>query len=155
IAVLLVTIGTGRDFLETLELCNSIGFSIWGAFELLRFLTRDRLPVIALAVVGVPGGFAVGTKIATLLGATDRFSVVAHDPSQWRLLAGGLLVAMFATSFFIFYWRAESFRADLQTERRRAAEALQAETYAKLALLQAQIEPHFLFNTLANAQSVI
>ena len=65
------------------------------------------------------------------------------------------MIAIFATSFFIFYWRAEAYRADLQSERRRAAEALQSETSAKLALLQAQIEPHFLFNTLANAQSVI
>jgi len=64
-------------------------------------------------------------------------------------------MAIFATGFFIFYWRAEAYRADLQSERRRAAEALQSETSAKLALLQAQIEPHFLFNTLANAQSVI
>lgn len=65
------------------------------------------------------------------------------------------MVAAFATSFFIYYWRAEGYRADLQSERRRAAEARQAETAARLALLQAQIEPHFLFNTLANVQSVI
>jgi LytS/YehU family sensor histidine kinase len=43
----------------------------------------------------------------------------------------------------------------LERERRRAAEALQAETAARLALLQAQIEPHFLFNTLANIHSLI
>jgi sensor histidine kinase YesM len=65
------------------------------------------------------------------------------------------MLALFATTFYMFYWRAESYRADLHSERRRAAEALQSETSAKLALLEAQIEPHFLFNTLANAQSVI
>ncbi|KAF1033818.1 MAG: Sensor histidine kinase BtsS [Burkholderia lata] len=46
-------------------------------------------------------------------------------------------------------------RATLETERREAAEVRQAETAARLALLQAQIEPHFLFNTLANVQSLI
>jgi hypothetical protein len=46
-------------------------------------------------------------------------------------------------------------RADLERERRRAAEALQGETAARLALLQAQIEPHFLFNTLANIDALI
>ncbi|MBF3728005.1 histidine kinase, partial [Burkholderia pseudomallei] len=45
--------------------------------------------------------------------------------------------------------------ASLETQRREAAEARQAETAARLALLQAQIEPHFLFNTLANVQSLI
>jgi sensor histidine kinase YesM len=46
-------------------------------------------------------------------------------------------------------------RNELERERRRAAEALQAETAVRLALLQAQIEPHFLFNTLANIHSLI
>jgi sensor histidine kinase YesM len=83
-------------------------------------------------------------------------SQVAADPShQWRVLVGGLMVATCASLFFIAYFRAEDYRADLESERRRAAEALQAEISAKLALLQAQIEPHFLFNTLANALSVI
>jgi sensor histidine kinase YesM len=45
--------------------------------------------------------------------------------------------------------------AALERERRRAAEALQAETASRLALLQAQIEPHFLFNTLANIHSLV
>jgi signal transduction histidine kinase len=156
ITVLLTTLSADYDFLATLETCNAIGFSIWGVFELLRALSRDRLPLIVRAAIGVPVGFVVGSKIATWVGTADLISEVAQDPTHgWRVLAGGLMVAVFATSFFIFYWRAEAYRADLQSERRRAAEALQAETSAKLALLQAQIEPHFLFNTLANAQSVI
>jgi signal transduction histidine kinase len=156
IAVLLLTLGVDRDFPETLKLCNAIGFCIWGMFELLRWLTRNRLPVLVLAVIGVPAGFIIGSKLASWVGTDNPVSLLAQDPAhQWRMIVGGLIIAVFATSFFIFYWRAESYRADLQTERRRAAEALQAETSAKLALLQAQIEPHFLFNTLANAQSVI
>ncbi len=157
ITVLLVTLRVDDDFLETLKLCNAIGFCIWGMFELLlRGLTRNRLPVPVLAVIAVPVGFVVGSRIAAWTGASNPVSRLAQDPThQWRMIVGGLMIAVSATSFFIFYWRAESDRADLQAERRRAAEALQAETSAKLALLQAQIEPHFLFNTLANAQSVI
>ena len=156
ITVLLITLTVSWDFPETLKLTNAIGFCIWGMFELLRWLTRNRLPVLVLAVIGVPVGFIVGSRIAAWAGAPNPVSLLAQDPAhQWRMIAGGLMIAVFATSFFIFYWRGESYRADLQTERRRAAEALQAETSAQLALLQAQIEPHFLFNTLANAQSVI
>jgi signal transduction histidine kinase len=156
ITVLLLTISKSKDFLETFEISNAIGFSIWGTFELLRIIARDRVSIFALALIAVPAGFVIGSKIAAWTGTTDLISVAAHDPAhQWRLLVGSLLVSIFATSFFLFYWRAEAYRADLQSERRRAAEALQSETSAKLALLQAQIEPHFLFNTLANAQSVI
>ena len=156
LTLLLYLIGAGRDFRQILLTCNAIGFSIWGAFELVHILTRNRLHTIWAALVCVPLGYIVGSRIAGWIGTKDMVSLVARDPAHnWRFLAGGLMVAIFATSFFVFYWRAEAYRADLQSERRRAAEALQAETSAKLALLQAQIEPHFLFNTLANAQSVI
>jgi sensor histidine kinase YesM len=111
---------------------------------------------ITLALIAVPAGFFVGTRLAAWFGASDLIAGALRDPEhQLRLLVGSLLIAISGTVFFMFYWRMESIRADLQSERRRAAEALQSETSAKLALLQAQIEPHFLFNTLANAQSVI
>jgi LytS/YehU family sensor histidine kinase len=51
--------------------------------------------------------------------------------------------------------RSQAIKEALERERRRAAEALHAETAARLGLLQAQIEPHFLFNTLANIHSLI
>lgn len=156
ITVLLILLGVSHGFIDTLKVCNAIGFCIWGMFELVRVVARERLPVAALALIAVPGGFIAGSKLAALLGTTDIISLAVHDPShQLKILAGSLMVAIFATGFFIFYWRSETYRADLQSERRRAAEALQSETAARLALLQAQIEPHFLFNTLANAQSVI
>jgi signal transduction histidine kinase len=156
ISVVLVMISASKNFPDTYKIANAIGFSIWGAFELLRYVIGGRLSDFVLAPIAVLLGFVVGVKVAAWLGAGDMISNVAQDPTHaWRLLASSLMIAIFATSFFMFYWRAETYRADLQSERRRAAEALQSETSAKLALLQAQIEPHFLFNTLANAQSVI
>jgi sensor histidine kinase YesM len=55
----------------------------------------------------------------------------------------------------LYFSHSRGVSAAFERERRRAAEALQAETAARLALLQAQIEPHFLFNTLANISSLI
>jgi LytS/YehU family sensor histidine kinase len=156
LALVLVMINGSGDFLQTYKVCNAIGFSIWGAFELLRLIFGQRVSSFALAPMAVPIGFLAGSKLAAWAGATDLISAAARDPiHDGRPLLGGLLIATCATVFFIFYYRGETLRADLQSERRRAAEALQSETSAKLALLQAQIEPHFLFNTLANAQSVI
>jgi signal transduction histidine kinase len=156
ISILLITIGSANGFSATLVVCNAIGFSIWGAFKLLRRLSRGRISVLVLAVFAVPAGFVVGSKLGAVFGAADLITLATHDPiHEGRLLLGSLMIAILATGFFIFYWRAESFRADLQSERRSAAEAQHSETQATLALLQAQIEPHFLFNTLANVQSVI
>jgi len=156
ITVVLGTMGVTQDFSETYKIVNAIGFSTWGAFELLRIIVHRQVSTLTLAPIALPGGFVVGSKVAAWIGAPDLIAYLVQDPThEWRTLAGSLMLAMLGTTFFIFYWRAESYRADLNIERRRAAEALQSETSAKLALLQAQIEPHFLFNTLANAQSVI
>jgi sensor histidine kinase YesM len=65
------------------------------------------------------------------------------------------MIGITVTAFFLYFSYSRGVKADLERERRRAAEALQAETTARLALLQAQIEPHFLFNTLANIHSLI
>jgi signal transduction histidine kinase len=156
ITLVLVTTGAAQDFLDTYIISNAIGFSIYGTFDLLRLLIGAQVSTLILAPLAIPLGFFIGSKLAAWIGAKDLIAYTAHDPvHQWRLLVGSLMVAIFATGFFVFFWRAESYRADLQTERRRAAEAQQSELSAQLALLQAQIEPHFLFNTLANAQSVI
>jgi|SRR6185437_4192949 len=156
ITVVLVLMGATDSAIGTYKVANAIGFSTWGAFELLRWITGGRLSSLALAWVAIPLGFLVGSKLAGWMGSKDLVSYAARDPShEWRLLFGSLVLATFATGFFIFYSRAATDRAELQSERRRAAEALQSQTSAKLALLQAQIEPHFLFNTLANVQSAI
>jgi LytS/YehU family sensor histidine kinase len=156
ITLVLVTTGASHSFQYTYTNVNAIGFCIWGVFALLRRLLGKQVSVLVLAPIAVPVGFVFGSRIAAWAGAPDLIAAAVRDPThQWRVLVGSLLIAICATTFFIYYLRAETYRADLQSERRRAAEALQAETAAKLALLQAQIEPHFLFNTLANAQSVI
>jgi LytS/YehU family sensor histidine kinase len=156
VAVLWTTVRPEDDFSATLRISNAIGFSIWGTIELVSVLGRGRVPGLLRALLAVPIGFVVGSKLAALTGTDDLVLLLARDPAhQWRVVAASLMIAVFGTSLIIFFVRSEQFRADLQSERRQAAEALQSETAAKLALLQAQIEPHFLFNTLANVLSVI
>jgi sensor histidine kinase YesM len=65
------------------------------------------------------------------------------------------MIGIVVTAFFLYFAHSQGVKRDLERERRRAAEALHAETLARLSLLQAQIEPHFLFNTLANIHSLI
>jgi hypothetical protein len=99
------------------------------------------LPVIVLALLAAPVGWFGGSFIASqLLGVP--WKPVGMGPNAMlgflALTAGAGLGGTF------FFWTRER----LACSERAAAEA-------RLKLLQAQIEPHFLFNTLANLQALI
>ena len=143
------------SYAHELILSYAIGLSCYGLMQLVRLFYRGRLPVWGL-VAGILAGFVVGSKIASLAGAPNVAALMFLHPEVMRqpimdtLLVGGVI-----TGFFLYHSHSRRVREELERERRRAAEAAHAETTARLSLLQAQIEPHFLFNTLANIHSLI
>src|SRR5215469_2165321 len=133
----------------------SIGLSSYAVMQVVRLFFRGRLPAWGL-VACIPAGFLLGSKLAHLLGAPDPAAMMFHNPTGMRgPIIDTLMIAIPVTAFFLYYSHSRLVSEELERERRRAAEALHAETAARLALLQAQIEPHFLFNTLANIHSLI
>lgn len=129
--------------------CCIHGFSMLATRFLARFQPhaseRQRM------VLGMTGSFA-GTVggywiAAQLLGFTEQ---------RWLAWTIGIswVVALFSAIAVSQKHRAVH---DLALERERGAriEAQRIVTGARLQLLQAQIEPHFLFNTLANLSSLI
>ncbi|EAR07537.1 sensor histidine kinase [Reinekea blandensis] len=65
---------------------------------------------------------------------------------------------MFSAAAFYFFWsqyRTQSLTLALQAEQLKVAENNSLRQQAENRLLQAQMEPHFLFNTLATVQSLI
>lgn len=144
------------DLAQELVISNFIGGGIWLLIEGLQVLSRGRLGLLPCMIIGVPGGFILGAKTATLFGAADIISFWTRDPAhQWKSISVSLLFAVSATAFVVLFWQAINYRVELESERRRSAEAARAQAVAELGLLQAQIEPHFLFNTLAHVQSAI
>jgi LytS/YehU family sensor histidine kinase len=134
---------------------NAIGLTQWALATLVRVPLRGRLPGWSLAIV-IPVGFFLGSRLGTLFGASDFAMMLVRNPgAMGRVIVSQLMVAVVITAFFLYFSHSQGVKRDLDRERRRAAEALQAETLARLSLLQAQIEPHFLFNTLANIHSLI
>lgn len=100
---------------------------------------------VALTAAGIAAGFFGGTRLARgLLGDTTGY------PERDLLL--GLLVTVAAGTVASFYFHARSQAAALQASR-AAAERDASE--ARLRLLQSQLEPHMLFNTLANLRALI
>ena len=72
----------------------------------------------------------------------ERFMAPLVRPD---VLGSSIVVALFVTALFQQFFRAKA----------RQIDAENAASEAQLRLLQAQIEPHFLFNTLANVVSLI
>jgi sensor histidine kinase YesM len=145
----------GGTVAENLLGANAAAFSIWAIATLVRLLFRGRLPILGIAIA-IPAGVFLGSKLGTLAGSGDYIMyLIRHPVSMHRAILSNLWIGVTVTSFFLYFSHSRGVREDLERERRRAAEALQAETVARLALLQAQIEPHFLFNTLANIHSLI
>ncbi len=133
---------------------SSGGAGLW-------LLTRAQLRVWVLLVVPAGAG-ALGMLVAvTLLAANSGrtlVDVLARHLVVKGLLAGPLLGAMVGLSLFLLArararewsaWNVE-LRSRLDIERLQRERAL-----ADLQLLQAQMEPHFLYNTLANLRQLI
>lgn len=103
---------------------------------------RAALALGALALFGLVLGIALAFTAVPALAGFDLWAQFRSPPVAVMKIAVFLLVVMAANWA---WWRARLRRQLLQSE------ALEA----RLRLLQGQIEPHLLFNTLANVQSLM
>ena len=142
--------GWGQWYLNYLVVSLAIGFSIHLLFDLgKRVLGRTRIQGFsrwqrALYFSGVPiTGLVLGLSFGLrLVDRTDSTVAAPRDANAW---VGSLLLAGLIWLLFQIYF---STRHGRLAAERQAAEA-------QLRLLQAQMEPHFLFNTLANVVGLI
>jgi sensor histidine kinase YesM len=140
---------------------NCIGYLIHGGFALGRFV----LPWIrqqgfavrsayyaAITTAGVFGGYWLGF---TLLHWSDArvFMFSAQGATEIVLLS--LIISAIMASIFLARERQARAEAAFQRERARVEAAEHQFHLAQLKMLQAQIEPHFLYNTLANVISLV
>jgi signal transduction histidine kinase len=141
---------------EELLASNAVGICIWGVIRLLHAILGERLGLLPTLIIGTPLGVVIGGKIAALFGSYDFIAAyAAHPLDSLKSIAMIALFAGSATAFVVVSSNASRYRLELEMEQRRLAEASRSQAVAELALLQAQIEPHFLFNTLAHVQSAI
>jgi hypothetical protein len=106
---------------------------------------RDLRAVLALgglALCGIVLGILIGFTFVPALAGFDLWGSFRSPPVALAKIAVFLLVLLVVNRA---WWRSRLRRQQLQ------AEALEA----RLRLLQGQIEPHLLFNTLANVQSLM
>ena len=161
IAVFTTMMWPGSGYARQLVHSISIGMITWAVIEFGRLLVPaqhcHRNPDtgghgwprgwrgVALTAAGIAAGFFGGTRLARLL-----LGDVTEYPQRDLVL--GLLVTVAAGTVASFYFHARGQAAALQASR---AAAERDATEARLRLLQSQLEPHMLFNTLANLRALI
>lgn len=146
---------------ENLIISNVIGFSFWAVFHflgpLMRTINEKPLWVVTLSYT------ALGTAIVTASLWGFAFFTGRTGMANWigsrEQIFTSVVISLVISLVLAIAWkqRSEELTAQiaLAEERERAESSERAAVQADLRALQAQIEPHFLFNTLANVTSLI
>jgi hypothetical protein len=134
-----------------------MGMVTWALIDGGRFFIDQDSPYlfprgwrgVALIVGGVFLGFLLGTLIGDALNGHSSFDLLRRSPRFFAYIflfsmASGIGISLF------FYSQGKSayLMAEIETKSRQATEA-------QLKLLQSQLDPHMLFNTLANLRVLI
>jgi hypothetical protein len=155
IAGLVSTINDGH-FGRTLVYAQCIGLSIWLVIECGRWLMPNRTQgwpagwhSIALVVGACMLGYVAGTTISDAIFGYSSWLGYLRQPRA--LLRDFGPTATFCAFVSGWFWM----RGQARANRAQAAAAAHDATLARLSLLQSQLEPHMLFNTLANLRALI
>ncbi len=158
IALLLTTVGFGQDFWSTLLFSHCVGVTICLCVMAARrwcapagAMLRTVVFIVALAV-----GALIGTTlgVAFLRIGSDDGSPITHL-FFIRIVGISMIFGSIITYFFYSRGRLAASAQAIQEERIKRLSSQKLALEADLKRLQAQIEPHFLFNTLSNIVSLM
>ncbi|MDB5751502.1 MAG: sensor histidine kinase [Ramlibacter sp.] len=157
VAALQIAFSPEKPYLPTLVYSLLIGSITWAVVDLGRHALPSAaetgwpqgLGGVLLIVAGILAGYFFGMAAGDRIGLAYGWYTGEPSPSQWRAsLLITVLAGLAATSWFY----ARNKGAYLQ---RKMGEAQHHANEARLKLLEAQLEPHMLFNTLANLRVLI
>ena len=162
LGALLLGVKPSATFMEALVLANillaSLGVALMGVWFGYRRHQGKPLWRVALVITALAAAGAVcGALVAKL--ASGKAILGMDSEEAVRMVSIGILAGLVVSAFIVgATWirtrearaREATFKAEAERERfaKRTAEA-------ELKLLQAQVEPHFLFNTLANLRYLV
>lgn len=156
-----LVLNTKQSFLLNLFFSMLIGYSINIVIGVLRWIIwRDRKPhrfaFLLVCMIAAPIGYFIG-------GAIGMTMYGLKVPGFWSVMKSGEGILVIMSTFIslfvgVFFWnqsKVAELEAEQEKEKARTAAIEKQAMQAQLQLLQAQIEPHMLFNTLANLQGLI
>lgn len=150
----------GRSVLHALVLANLIGFtvamilvSVWFNY---RKLESRKFTIFVKIIAYAVAGVLLGAVMSYVSGDKSLDLVLEKLPRTLVLAGFGAVVLVGAPlvvigAFRNRYFEALTLQLQLEAERERMAREL---SESQLRLLRAQIEPHFLFNTLGAVQQL-
>ena len=136
-------LAAGQTAAEGLIVALPVVLAVVATYNLAPPRATVRYPALALAMV-----LSSVAGVALMLFVEESLQDGYFVKDWFRY---GLLCALFTVAFVFLRIADESAERALEAERARVRFAKRTQE-ARLKMLQAQIEPHFLFNTLANVR---
>ena len=153
---LFLTAVTPYDLATNLLYAQCVGFAIYATVRVSCRLLGLPRPGLVSAAIGIPLGGLVGFALATWVKGFTLAEVLATHPDVALITtATALIFGVLAVWHFHDEARMLEAQAEARAERLQRVEQEALASRTQLALLQAQIEPHFLFNTLSNVVGLI
>jgi sensor histidine kinase YesM len=152
----LLNFALGGGYLFNLRYCLAIGLSITLSSHFLMKWRNAQNIHWQTSLAAILIGTTVGIIIGTLANGINPVSLIEKYPGLLLALLVVSLICGPAISYFFHSQAAMSeAAAALRQEELERISYEQRLTEANFKILQAQIEPHFLFNTLSNVLSLI
>ena len=151
IAGLLTLLSEKEGFSLNFIFSQCIGFSIALINSITLTQMQPGLKRWAALCVTLPVSIVVGTTLAFRFTGTGGWS----HPYALQSALIGLFFGIIAGITFVLFERIKRLDNEIKQQQLSQFESEKREMEAQLKMLQAQIEPHFLFNTLANVGSLI
>lgn len=151
IAGLLTVISFEESFWINFVFSQCIGLSIYAVNSTVICHISDKRWRLATLVFTFPGSIMFGVTLAAWITGAGDWS----NPKAWVAVVIGLFFGGIGSITYFLSQRIELLNAEVKQRRMNEMESEKRQMEAQLKMLQAQIEPHFLFNTLANVSSLI
>ena len=152
-----------NEFPDLLVSTLCVGYTTMLLFTMASNLSpvrSGRVPREAAQIVAVIAGSGLGTVVTGIVKGRPLATLLTERLSGF-VATSGLGIGFGCVVVAVYFYRersarmrAELARMEAEFDAARAREEKQL-LGARLQLLQAQVEPHFLFNTLANVQHLV
>jgi sensor histidine kinase YesM len=157
IAVFLTFFGSGEDFFVNLIFSQCIGLTICVLVIIAHLFFGTLSPIMRMLLFTV--ALILGSIMGTVLGMTitgiGTSPFFERNISFVHVVSLGIVFGSIISYFFFSRQRIYTTERMAEEERIRRITSEKKAVETELQLLQAQIEPHFLFNTLSNILSLL
>ena len=145
-----------NTYLDLLVSALCVGYTSMVLFTIAGNIRQSRVPREHMQVVAIIAGSFLGTVIAGLVKGRDLRHMFAERLSGVSITMGlGVGIGCVVVAALLLrekHARDQALLLQAEAERHQLEKNF---LQARLQLMQAQVEPHFLFNTLANVQHLV